>query len=85
MRLARPCARVVACVRLWPRACVCLARGTRHAARRCGLIPILEPELLSEGQHDIRRAASAASRVCAIATPTLDTSCTFALTPPQLS
>lgn len=36
-----------------------------YAARvqRCGLLPILEPEVLAEGDHDLQRAAAASARV----------------------
>ncbi|GLC58112.1 hypothetical protein PLESTB_001319500 [Pleodorina starrii] len=33
------------------------------AAQGCGLLPLLEPEVLAEGDHDLHRAAAAASRV----------------------
>ncbi|KAG2489719.1 hypothetical protein HYH03_011826 [Edaphochlamys debaryana] len=33
------------------------------AAQKCGLVPIVEPEVLAEGDHDIQRAAGAAARV----------------------
>ncbi|EFJ43246.1 hypothetical protein VOLCADRAFT_83313 [Volvox carteri f. nagariensis] len=33
------------------------------AAQTCGLLPILEPEVLAEGDHDLQRAAAAAARV----------------------
>ncbi|PNW87266.1 hypothetical protein CHLRE_02g115650v5 [Chlamydomonas reinhardtii] len=33
------------------------------AAQKCGLVPIIEPEVLADGDHDLSRAANASARV----------------------
>ncbi|KAG2422889.1 hypothetical protein HXX76_015717 [Chlamydomonas incerta] len=33
------------------------------AAQKCGLVPIIEPEVLADGDHDLSRAVNASARV----------------------